>query len=528
MDDGKNLPFKSGSKTSFDEFVSTNRLESLLQPSTGKRKAGQECNDSVVKKAASIGNLVTSGGTFDKTNEAIVTSSNALTNEGKTFSMPSMVSDAPPGEDTEPVLMDEISDGLPEFVPPQGGQTGESSKRTSILYSDNHFGDYLVLCDTSGLKGKKDNLRNSLFFFESIRGLRFKGILLISHIGKTLFRVKFESAKDANEFVSFDFSELGYRAFIPNTFIYSYGVIRGIPFWYTDDYMKENIISSVPIISVERFHAKDPEVEGESVPMFSVKVGFNSNEIPTSIVLDYSVVKVSVFYPPLRQCRKCGRLGHTERGCHSRKRCLKCGKMDDCDGSCVGTGCILCGSDDHISTDKSKCSKWNREFDILKIMTLKRLSRREVLGSFPLNGYDVFKEYDENFPPMGNGRNPLPVVGEVLNREEEVNRIVTRRKFNRVVKPRPPPRLNKPIPQVQPVDTNPSIPVIYRKMDKVSQFERLISEMTGVMKAYFSERRESSYVRVLDDFEVKFNSALNEINQELSAVDCSSSVLDDI
>ena len=106
---------------------------------------------------------------------------------------------------------------------------------------------------TSLSKGKKDNLRNSLFYYDSIKSFVFKGISLISHIGRTIFRIKFASAHDANFFAAFDFVSLGYRAFIPNSFVYSYGVKRGIPFWYTDDYIRENAISSVPIISVERF-----------------------------------------------------------------------------------------------------------------------------------------------------------------------------------------------------------------------------------------------------------------------------------
>lgn len=101
-------------------------------------------------------------------------------------------------------------------------------------------------------------------------------------------------------------------------------------------------------------------------------------------MLDYSVVKASVIYEPLHQCKKLGTLGHTERGCHLRKRCLMCSKTV---------------SDDHISTLKCLCRKIK----------------------FPLNGFDVFKGYGENFPPIGNENNSMPVY-----RNEEVNRIVTR------------------------------------------------------------------------------------------------------
>ena len=73
-----------------------------------------------------------------------------------------------------------------------------------------------------------------MFFYEDIKRFKFRGIALISHFGRTLFRLKFNSAIDANNFVNFDLTSLGFRAFIPNSFLYSYGVIRGIPLSYSD------------------------------------------------------------------------------------------------------------------------------------------------------------------------------------------------------------------------------------------------------------------------------------------------------
>lgn len=132
-----------------------------------------------------------------------------------------------------------------------------------------------------------ESVRNN-FFHHNIKVFGFKGISFISHIGRTLFRVKFASAHDDNSFATFNFDSLGYRAFIPNSFVYSYGVITGILFWYTD-YIMENVVSSVLIISVEIFrgrHTVDREID---MPLLS------------SIILDYSVVEVRIYYLTLRQ-----------------------------------------------------------------------------------------------------------------------------------------------------------------------------------------------------------------------------------
>lgn len=150
---------------------------------------------------------------------------------------------------------------------------------STVKHSESHFGEFFGFCGTS--KMDRESVTNS-FFYDNIKVFGFKGISLISHIGRTLFRVKFASAHDANLFANFDFDSLGYRTFIPNSFVYSYGVITGIPFWYTD-YIMENVVSSVLIISVEIFrgrHTVDREID---MPLLS------------SIILDYSVVEVRIY-----------------------------------------------------------------------------------------------------------------------------------------------------------------------------------------------------------------------------------------
>lgn len=78
------------------------------------------------------------------------------------------------------------------------------------------------------------------------------------------------------------------------------------------------------ISSAKRFVRKLEN--GEFTLIQSVKVGFKVSEIPKEIIINYSILKVEFYYPIVRQCFKCGRLGHTRNRCRSRSRCLQCGK----------------------------------------------------------------------------------------------------------------------------------------------------------------------------------------------------------
>lgn len=374
------------------------------------------------------------------------------------------------------------------------------------LYPLDHEGEFLVLVDSSKGNPEDEKIRNSLFLYRKIRNFKVSGIRLITPIGRTLYRIKFDSASSANAFVCKDFSQVGLKPFIPDTFIYSFGVIHGIPLDLSEDYIRESATSEIEIASVKRFTRKDKETDKET-PTLSVKIGFRSGNIPEHIVLDFSYIKVNIYYPPLRQCHNCGRLGHTVKGCRSKKRCLNCSKQV-CDGNCIKK-CILCGDSTHSSTDKKLCPKWREEDDILKIMTIKRLSRTEVIKSYSTNRFDIFNEYDNNFPAL-----PLAKSKPVKDRDHEVNKILTgARKYNRLLYQKPPPP--KPAPHfvpLQPHNTDPLEPSLNRVNNvKVSELEKVFSEFFSFMGNVFSKDGAGSHLRVLNDFNKKISNVISDI-----------------
>lgn len=172
---------------------------------------------------------------------------------------------------------------------------------------------------------------NGLTLFNKIKNFRIKDIDLIFAVGKSLYKVAFKNAAAANNFVLNDkIKSIGLRAFVPKTAVETYGVVRGITTWCE---IKADAISSVPITAVRRFTRRNQENESFT-PTTTVKIGFLGKEIPEFIIFNHTKLYVDFYVPPLRQCLNCGRLGHTQFACKSKKRCIKCGLVTCDDNSC--------------------------------------------------------------------------------------------------------------------------------------------------------------------------------------------------
>lgn len=181
-----------------------------------------------------------------------------------------------------------------------------------------------------------------------------------------------------------------------------------MPVSWTDEELLEGIKSRKKVASEKRFMRKDINDPGKLHKTETVKIGFYGDDHPDWIIFNHTVLVVKTYYPAIKQCHKCGRLGHTQMGCRSNKRCIKCGKTDgDCDNNCEGKKCILCNVEGHLSSEKDKCPKWAKEIEINKIMTKKKMSKREVLMSYNNhNRFDILWD-NENCPSLPSGRSTM-------------------------------------------------------------------------------------------------------------------------
>lgn len=282
-------------------------------------------------------------------------------------------------------------------------QTADAN-REQLLYPASHKGKAWVLFDTSKseiIHNKK--VRNGLYLWSKIKNCNMVGIDTIKSIGITFYKVLFENAAYANECVKRNMlNAIGIRTFIPRNFIETFGVIRDIPTEYSEAEIRDGISSVIQVSSVQRFTRRESKESDKRVPTLSVKIGFLGDCIPKEVILDHTILEVDNFFPRLRQCYNCGKIGHTQKACRSIKRCLKCGKTEGCINN------ILCGDAAHIAFDRALCPIWEKEDRLNKIMTLKKQSRKEVLkeiNAASSNRFELLSE--DHFPELKVQENPL-------------------------------------------------------------------------------------------------------------------------
>lgn len=87
-----------------------------------------------------------------------------------------------------------------------------------------------------------------LYFISKIKGVmeeEFNNIKKVEANGVTLYKASFEDIKAANMFVeNKQLKEMNMRTFIPRNFVETWGGIRDVPLCWSEDHIKDGIISS--------------------------------------------------------------------------------------------------------------------------------------------------------------------------------------------------------------------------------------------------------------------------------------------
>lgn len=375
------------------------------------------------------------------------------------------------------------------------------------LYSAEHKGEFMVLVDTSeaeNIKNKK--VKNGLYFIEKIKDIKakeFNSIKRVDAIGVTLYKISFENRISANNFIqNEDLKKKKLRAFVPRNFVETFGVIRNVPVCFSEEDLLKGIVSDRKVTSVKRFTRK----EGSEVRQTeTIKIGFSGDNHPAWVVFNHTVLVVNTFYPAVRLCFNCGRLGHTKMGCRSKTRCLQCSN-EMCEGNCNFKKCVLCKSSDHSCKEKEKCSTWAKEIETNKIMTRKKMSRKEVITMYNMkNRFDILWD-EENFPNLpSTAKNNTTKTKKLVDQsvDNEVNEIMTPFTYSSVAKKPVKRYIHKPgvsISNRMFEEPSPSKPVFVQEHQRTTELEKITKELVKFMLDVFKNNNNSIGIEAMKHF----------------------------
>lgn len=167
-------------------------------------------------------------------------------------------------------------------------------------------------------------------------------------------------------------------------------------------------------------------VDGKAkrVPRQMVLVTFQGLTLPEYVYIDRVRCEVEKYVPPVIQCFRCFRYGHTKDQCRGSKICKKCGQGHDEDACQVKSQyCVYCKCTDHDSMSK-RCPQHEKQKKIKITMTEYNLTFREaekVVG-FPSfsnavrnNRYSVLQNLNSEFPPLPSQRSVRPITRPTLS-----------------------------------------------------------------------------------------------------------------
>lgn len=210
-------------------------------------------------------------------------------------------------------------------------------------------------------------------------------ILSITRLGEKKARVHTNSYSTANKLLMHGslFGITDYKVHLPLSFVTSTGIVRKIPTHYQDKEILENITSDTPVLGVERITTWDVQNK-MSKPSTSLKVFFRATTIPDRIFIAYNPVKVDLFIQRPLFCRRCLNYGHTVKHCNPKNIAL-CGNcampIHDAEIDCQ-MKCAICSKNPEKNnkhrTSSSDCPTYKYQYEIKKMMTIKRISFKEA------------------------------------------------------------------------------------------------------------------------------------------------------
>lgn len=198
------------------------------------------------------------------------------------------------------------------------------------------------------------------------------------------------------------------------------GLIRYVDTSFNEEYLKNNLVSNVPIAEVQRMKRKvnDENEQVTFVPRQVVVLTFEGSVLPNSVKINSVNCPVEPYIQRVTQCFRCLRYGHIAKQCRSTTSlCINCGQNKDENHSCdeSKTFCVFCKDSTHKTISKN-CPHYQKQQNIKKHMAVSNLSyldaKKSVDTSYSsfvtANRYEALSlTNDNNFPPLPNKTNLL-------------------------------------------------------------------------------------------------------------------------
>lgn len=137
----------------------------------------------------------------------------------------------------------------------------------------------------------------------------------------------------------------------------SMGIVRDIGSDITDEDIIQYGVGMSPSTSVLRVRRFKRTIRNNDVPTQvpsgTCLITFQGTSLPKYFELFSIRTEVSLYIPPVIQCRKCLRYGHIQAQCRGNFRCATCGDSHDPISNCNNSpNCVFCKGS-HLASDRS-------------------------------------------------------------------------------------------------------------------------------------------------------------------------------
>lgn len=277
---------------------------------------------------------------------------------------------------------------------------------SKLKYNRYDKGPYIIITEKRDINVYK--------LSKDLKTIGITNVMEIDQINKRKARISFNYWYDANKMIENDcLVQKEYSSFIPEMFVYTVGVVRGIPLDISIKDITDNHECSLALVKVERITRWVNESQ-TTEDTESVKLTFRAKTIPDKIKIFNINSKIDYFVPNPIFCTKCHNYGHKFKFCKGLGRCKVCaellpnslevenGNTHDCSQE---INCKHCGPG-HKTNDLALCNERKRQRKINRYMVVHKLSYIEANKKLakPISNIPT----DEDFPTPVWGKTNTP------------------------------------------------------------------------------------------------------------------------